>query len=234
MRRPAVLPTVLPAALLAAGLLLTGCSAGDTTKQSADPKQALASAKRQLDTTSGVRIGLHADRLPTGVNGLRDATGVGIHPPAFQGSIKVAVGGVDADAAVVATGGKVYAKLPFTSRYTPINPADYGAPDPARLLARRGGLSSMLTSARDVKRASQVRDGKRVLTRYTATVPGTTISSIIPSARSTASFAAAFTLDDRDRLAKAVLSGPFYPKAKDVTYAVTFGDYGLHRAIKIP
>ena len=93
------------------------------------------------------------------------------------------MGGVNADAAVVATGGKVYAKLPFTSEFTPINPADYGAPDPADLLGRQGGLSSMLTSARDVKEGAQVRDGKRVLTRYTATVPGRTVAAIIPAIR---------------------------------------------------
>lgn len=230
-----LLGTPLLVAVLTAGLLVSGCSGGGaSTKHGSDPRKTLASAKRQLDRTSGVRIGLHTNQLPRGVNGLLDATGVGTHPPAFQGTIKVTVGGVNADAAVVAPGRKVYAKLPFTSKFAPIDPGDYGAPDPARLLARRGGLSSMLTSARDVKQRSQVRDGKRVLTRYTATVPGTTISSIIPSASSTASFDAAFTVDDHDRLAKAVLTGPFFPDAKDVTYSVSFADYGLHRQIKAP
>jgi lipoprotein LprG len=156
-------------ALLGLALAGTGCSQEE--KSGTNPRTVLAAAKRNLDTTSGVRIGLTADSLPSGVNGLLAADGVGTHAPAFTGSIKVTVGGVNADAAVVATGGKVYAKLPFTSKFTPISPADYGAPDPADLLSRTGGLSSMLTSARDVKEGAQVRDGKRVLTRYTATVP---------------------------------------------------------------
>ena len=39
-----------------------------------------------------------------------------------------------ADASVVAVDGVVYAKLPFTTKYTDIKPADYGAPDPADLM----------------------------------------------------------------------------------------------------
>jgi len=218
--------------LLGLGIAGAGCS--QEKKSGTNPRTVLAAAKRHLDTTSGVRLGLKADSLPTGVNGLLAADGVGTHAPAFTGSIKVAVGGVNADAAVVATGGKVYAKLPFTSKFTPINPADYGAPDPADLLGRQGGLSSMLTSARNVKEGAQVRDGKRVLTRYTATVPGRTVAAIIPSARSSAQFDAVFTIDDQQRLAKAVLRGPFYPKADDVRYTVTFDDYGTRRVIRAP
>jgi lipoprotein LprG len=222
----------LLAVLLCLGLVTAGCS--KDTKPRADPKKVLAAAKRNLDTTSGVRIGLKAGSLPTGVNGLLAADGVGTHAPAFRGTIKVSVSGVNADAAVVATAGKVYAKLPFTTSFAVIDPADYGAPDPADLLANQGGLSSMLTSARNVQQGAQVRDGKRVLTRYTATVPGTTMASIIPSARASARFDATFTIDDRNRLAKAVLRGPFYPKADDVRYTVTFDDYGLRRHITAP
>ena len=96
---------------------------------------------------AGVRIGLSTPKLPPSVNGLLAADGVATHDPAFKGTIKVAASGITADADVVAVDGIVYAKLPFTSKFVPIDPADYGAPDPADLMNPDGGLSSLLTAA---------------------------------------------------------------------------------------
>jgi lipoprotein LprG len=221
------------APLVALLLLLAGCSgASDTAERS--PTEVLAAAKKNLDATPGLRIGLATEQLPPSVNGLLSAQGVATHAPAFQGSIKVAASGITADAAVVAVDDVVYAKLPFTSRFVPIEPADYGAPDPAALLKPEGGLSSLLTAATDVTAGKQVRDGKVVLSSFSGTVPGEDVASVIPSADPEATFDATFTVDDRDRLAKAVLNGPFYPDADDVTYTITFDGYGLERDIKAP
>jgi lipoprotein LprG len=221
------------APLVALLLLLAGCSgASDTAERS--PTEVLAAAKKNLDATPGLRIGLATEQLPPSVNGLLSAQGVATHAPAFQGSIKVAASGITADAAVVAVDDVVYAKLPFTSRFVPIEPADYGAPDPAALLKPEGGLSSLLTAATDVTAGKQVRDGKVVLSSFSGTVPGEDVASVIPSADPQATFDATFTVDDRDRLAKAVLNGPFYPDADDVTYTITFDGYGLERDIKAP
>jgi len=223
-------------ALLPLLLLLTSAlgACGGDDKPKEDPTQALAAAKKTLDSTSGVRIGLSTDKLPSSVDGLLTADGVGTHDPAFEGSIKVSASGITADAQVVAVGGVVYGKLPFTTKFTPINPADYGAPDPAKLLSDTGGLSSLLTSARDVQQGQQVREGKVVLTSYSATVPGKAVASVIPSASATETFKAIFTLTDRQELAKAVLTGPFYPKADDVTYTITFDGYGTKKNIIAP
>jgi lipoprotein LprG len=220
-------------ALLVSLTLLAGCSGSDDEAK-VSPTKTLAAAKKNLDATSGVRIGLSTEALPQGVSGLLTATGLGTHDPAFDGKIKVSVSGVTADAAVVAVNGKVFAKLPFTTRFVPIDPGDYGAPDPADLLNDDGGLSSLLTSATDVKRGKQVRAGKAVLTSYSATVPGKAVADVIPSATRSAGFDATFTVSDADRLAKAVLRGPFYPKAKDVTYTITFDDYGIKKNITAP
>jgi lipoprotein LprG len=214
---------------------LAGCSVGSDTR-ALTPRQTLAAAKRHLDATSGLRVGLSTGRLPAGVSGLLTADGIGTHDPAFTGRIKVSADGVTADASVVAVTGKVYAKLPFTTRFVAIDPADYGAPDPARLMNTEGGLSSLLTAATDVTKGDKVRQGKTVLTGYTATEPGSAVAAVIPSASSTADFSATFTVTDRGRLAKAVLTGPFYPRAKgtDVTYTITFDDYGTTKKITAP
>lgn len=223
-------PAVL--AMLVAPVALAGCSGAEEPRL--NPRKTLAAAKRNLDATSGVRIGLSTDTLPQGVDGLLTADGIGTHDPAFDGRIKVSASGVTADAEVVAVTGKVYAKLPFTSRFVPIDPGDYGAPDPADLMSTDGGLSSLLTSATDVERDDEVREGETVLSSYTATVPGTAVAAVIPSASRAESFDATFTVSDAERLGKAVLRGPFYPRAEDVTYTITFDDYGTARKITAP
>jgi lipoprotein LprG len=233
VRPTRTLPALVAALLLVLAPLLASCSSGkDNSSES--PTKVLQQAKGNLDSTSGVRIKLSTKKLPPGVSGLLTADGIGTHAPAFDGDIKVSVSGVVADAAVIATGGNVYAKLPFTTKFAKIDPARFGAPDPSDLMNDEGGLSSLLTSAKDVKKGEDVRDGKRVLTTYTATVPGKAVAAVIPSADSSADFKATFTIDDEDRLAKAVLTGPFYPKADDVTYTIVFSDYGTKKTIKAP
>jgi lipoprotein LprG len=219
---------------LALGLALAGCGGGADGTGGRTPGQRLATAKAALDDTPGVRVALATDELPRGVSGLLDADGVGTHDPAFAGTIKVSAGGITADAEVVAVDGVVHAKLPFTTSFVEIDPADYGAPDPAALMSRTGGLSSLLTAAQDVEEGDQVRNGDAVLSRLTGTVPGTAVATLIPSASPEADFAADFTLDSSDRATRIVLSGPFYPDAPDVTYTVELLEYGVERDITAP
>jgi lipoprotein LprG len=223
----------LAIAALVAPLVLASCS-GASGSPEKTPEEHLAAAKKQLDDTSGVHISLSTDKLPTGVNGLLSADGVGTHDPAFDGSIKVAASGITADADVVAVEGVVYAKLPFTTKFVDIDPADYSAPDPADLMSSEGGLSSLMTAAEGVEAGDEVRDGVVVLTKYTGTVPGGAVAAIIPSASADADFDATFTLDDSDRLDEVVLTGPFYPGADEVTYTVGFDQYGTDKDIQAP
>ena len=235
-RKPALasaVPVLVPVLVLVVLALLGGCSSkGGGSDPS--PTQTLAAAKKNLDATSGLHLTLRTDKLPAGVNGLLSADGDATHDPAFKGTIKVSANGITADAAVVAVGGQVYAKLPFTSRFVPIDPAGYGAPDPADLMATSGGLSSLLTEAEDVQAGKKVRSGKAVLSSFDATVPGQAVAKVIPSAAESADFDATFTVDDQDQLTAATLTGPFYPKADDVTYRITFSDYGAKPTIKKP
>ena len=220
-------------ALLVGPVLLAGCS-GDDATDDLTPEERLAEAKTALDETEGVRIALKTDELPPSVNGLLTADGVGTHAPAFEGDIQVSTSGLTAKAAVIAVDGKVWAVLPFTSDYAEIDPADYSAPDPAALMETEGGLSSLLTAAEGVEEGEQVREGEHVLTEITATLPGEAVSAVIPSAEESAGFDAAFTLDDDNRLSEVTMTGPFYPKADDVTYTVTFSQYGVAKDIQAP
>jgi lipoprotein LprG len=220
-------------AALAAPLALSSCSGADGAPERT-PEETLAAAKTVLDDTTGVHITLATDKLPKGVNGLLSAEGIGTHDPAFEGAIKVASAGITADAEVVAVDGVVFAKLPFTTKFVEVDPADYGAPDPADLMSSEGGLSTLLTSAESVEEGEQVRDGGVVLSKFTGTVPGDVVAAIIPSASPDADFEASFTVDDSDQLDQVVLTGPFYPDADAVTYTVDFDQYGVEKDIAAP
>jgi len=223
----------LTGCVLAAALVLSGCTS-DARENSDSPEEVLAAAKTTLDETSGVRVSLSTEKLPPTVDGILEAEGVGTHDPAFEGDLKVASGGVTADVPVIAAQGKVFAKLPFTTRYVEVDPAAYAAPDPAGLMEPEGGLSSLLTAAEDVEEGRQVRSGEDVLASYQGTVPGEAVASVIPSASADQSFEATFTVDEEDRLREAVLTGPFYPEADDVTYTITFEEYDTSADITLP
>lgn len=219
--------------VLVATLLLGAC-AEDSSDDGATPEKVLAGAKTQLDETSGVSLSLSTAELPDGIDGVLEATGVGTHAPAFDGTLTVLASEVSIDVPVIAVGGVVHAQLPFTDGYVPVNPADYGAPDPAQLMDTEGGVSSWLTAATDVTRGEQTRDGEAVLTSYTGTLPGSAVTEVIPSAEESADFPATFSIDDRGRLVRAEVAGPFYGDAGEVDYTVKLTKYGTERDITAP
>lgn len=223
----------LAACALTASLALSGCS-DDGEASTRGAEEVLAAAKVNLDETSAVHLSLATEDLPATVDGILSAQGVGTHAPAFEGELKVSTGGIAAEVSVVAVDGRVLAKLPFTTDFVEVDPAAYAAPDPAGLMEPEGGLSSLLTAVEDVEEGKQVRSGKDVLSSYTGTVPGETVAAVIPSASRGSGFAARFTVDAEDRLREAVLTGPFYPDADDVTYTIVFDEYDTTADITLP
>ena len=203
-------------ALLAAALLtLTACSgSGDDQSDEPTPEEVMADAKATLDETSGVSITLTAEDLPEGLVAVRRAEGVGTHDPAFDGTLTVVLSGTDFDVPVVAVDGKVYAQIPLTPGWSDVDPGEYGAPDPARLMSTDEGLSSLLTATTSLEAGESVRggeDNREVLTEYTGSVPGDVVDGIIPGA--SGDFDATYTVTDGGELRTARLTGVFYPKS---------------------
>jgi lipoprotein LprG len=216
-------PTVPVLALLCAVsalAVLTGCTGGP---DSGTPlPQRLASAKRSLDNAASIDLTLRAQRLPSSVSGISEATGVVTHAPAFRGTITIAAGGLldGQTVSVVAVEDRVYAQMPFTSSYIQVHPADFNAPDPARLMDARTGLSTLLSTASNLSTAGEEREGDQVLTAVSATVPGDTVAGVFPSASPQQPFDATFWLDGDDRLRRAEVTGPFYGGRPAVTYEI--------------
>jgi lipoprotein LprG len=214
---------------------LTGCSGDDSSAADRSPAQVLAAARRTLDRTSGVEIGLRTDDLPDGVTGVESAAGVGTHAPAFDGKITVVLKGQAFEVPVVAVDDKVWVQLPLTVGWQDIDPAEYGAPDPAALMDPDGGLSTLLSETTGLERGDSVRggeDNKEVLTEYSGTVGEDAVSAIIPTA--SGDFDATYTVSDDDVLRSAELTGVFYPDTDPMTYDVTFDHYGTDKDITAP
>jgi lipoprotein LprG len=233
----------LVATPLLLGLAFAGLSActddskGGGGKDDATPAEVLAAAKKSLDDTSGVQISLSTKDLPSGVKGITSATGTGVHPSAFEGTFKLSVSGLPADADVIAVDGKTYAKNSLLlPDWTEIDPKDYGAPDPAKLMDADGGFSGLLGSATEVKAGDSVRggeDNKEILTEYTGAISSDAVEALIPTAEGEFSFT--YTISDDDELREAVLKGAFYGADEgDVTYTLTLDDYGTEKEITAP
>jgi lipoprotein LprG len=224
----------LIASTLVAPLLLLGACSEDE-EEPTTPEDVLAEAKANLDDTSGVSIALTTEgEIPKGVDALVEADGIGTHAPAFEGDLKVSVNSLEIEVPVVAVDGEVFAQLPFTSSFQPIEPDDYGAPDPADLMDTTAGISSWLTALEDVEEGDETRDGDKVLTTYTGTLPGTAVAEVIPSASPDADFDATFSIDDEGFLDTAEVIGPFYGDAGDVDYVIALDDYGTDEEIDRP
>lgn len=244
------LPHRLAAGVAAAVLSVTGLAAcsgddGGVNKNSqadsdddgeVSPEEVLALAKETFDETSGVQLELSTDDLPDGVDGLVSAIGVATHAPAFEGEATVSLAGAPFNVEpLVAVDGKVYASIPGVPITQEIDPAEYGAPDPAQLMDPEGGISSLLTATEDVEEGETVRGGENneeVLTEYTGTVPGDVVENVIPSAEG--DFDATYTIAENGELRQATLTGVFYPDSDEMTYTVEVDDYGTEKDISKP
>jgi len=126
-------------------------------------------------------------------------------------------------------------QLPLTPGWQDIDPGDYGAPDPARLMSDDAGFSSLLPATTDVQKGDSVRggsDNSEVLTEYTGTVSGDVVKNVIPTA--SGDFDATYTISDDGELREADLTGVFYKDSDSMTYTVTFDDYGTDKDITAP
>lgn len=226
--------SALAVVLAVVSLSVTACS-GDSSDSGPTAAQALAEAKKHLDDTSGVRIGLSTDNLPDGVTGVQNAEGVGTHAPAFDGKITVVLSGQAFEVPVVAVDRKVYVQLPLTPGWQDIDPSDYGAPDPAQLMSPDHGFSALLAHTTDLKKGDSVRGGEKndeVLTEYSGKVGADVVRDVIPTA--SGDFDATYTITDGGELRSAHLTGVFYKDSDPMSYTVTFEDYGTTKDITAP
>ena len=147
-------------------LPLAGCSGGPDES----PTDLLARAKTTLDDTTSVHFTLGTADEPQATTGLLGGEGDLLRPASFQGTLQVLVAGAAVDVEVVSVDGTVYAKLPFTSGFTVVDPADFGIGDPAALLDPDEGISQFLSSVEDPEMGEERRVDGEVVREVTGRV----------------------------------------------------------------
>ncbi|GAB3666299.1 hypothetical protein GCM10027596_33640 [Nocardioides korecus] len=222
------------AALVACLLVLAGCGGSATKDAGPSPAAVMAKAKKQFDAARSVQVALSTTSVPTSGNGVLAATGTVTRAPAFQGDVKVVLSGLTATVPITSVGGKVYARLPLQTKFSVIDPKEYGAPDPAQFADSKVGLSSLLTKIQGLARGKQVRSAGSVLTTYTGQLPGSAVKQIIPSADAGQKYATVVGVDSSGHAQTVKITGPFFSGGGDVTYNATFSGYDKPVTVTAP
>ena len=206
-------------------MMIAGCGGGEKKADEPSPAEVIATAKQHFDDASSVHIALSTESTPSSGNAVLAATGDVTHDPAFEGDVKVLLGGLTATVPVTSTGGKVYAKMPFQTGFQVIDPGDYGAPDPADFADPEDGLAGLLAKMEGLKKGKEKRSADEILTSYTGTIPGAAVKKIIPSAVAKETYETVVGIDEEGYASTVKVTGPFFSGGDDVTYDVKFSEY---------
>lgn len=175
------------------------------------------------------------DDLPEGIDALQKAEGVATDAPAFEGDLTVVLTGQAFGVPVIAVDDIVYVQIPLTPGWTDVDPAEYGAPDPAGFLSPDDGFAAILEAATGLEKGDSIRggvDNNEILTTYSGSVAGEVVDRVIPGASGDFDLTAQIT--DDDELREMSLTGVFYASSPANTYTVGFDDYGTTRDIQAP
>lgn len=211
-----------------------GDQAGPTRQAELGPAQRLSAAKAKVDDAASVHLKLTSANVPKGARGLVSADGWGKHPPAFKGTFKVALQGVQADAEITAIGSDVWAKLPLVPGTSKINPADFGFPNPADLFAPATGITTLLPATTDPKAGEKKRQGSEIVTPISGTIPGQKVVDLLKFGDATGTYQATYALTDSQELRSVELVGPFFGAGASTTYTLTLDQYGVPTTIEKP
>ena len=192
-------------------------------------------AKKKFDDASSVHINLSTKSTPSEGNGVLAATRRPDprHRPS-KGDVKVVLNGLTATVPITSVDGKVYAKLPLQTKYTVIDPAEYGAPDPGAFADPDTGMSSLLTQLDDLQKQGESRSGDQILTTYTGTLPGKAVKEIIPSAAADQTYETSVGVDEKGYARTVKITGTFFAGNDDVTYNLKLSDYDAGVKISAP
>ena len=204
------------AAAVVVALFTAGCSGDEPGAQARQqtPAERLAAARSQLEKSPSVSFTLESEGLPGKAVGVSGAKGTGrFDPPSFQGTLNATVNGVTGSVDVIAVEDDVFMKF-FTPDYNPIDPADYGAPNPAALFDTETGITSLVGQTQGLASGERARDGADVVDTLTGTLPGSAVADllVIGDRASTYDVRYGITVPGGE-LRTVVLEGPFWPGA---------------------
>ncbi len=204
-------------------LAMVGCSGGSssgTKTVTVSPGEQLATARANLEKSAAVTFTLESTGLPGKAVGVSGAKGTGVFdPPSFKGTLNATISGVTGTVEVIAVEQDVYMKF-FTPGYNKIDPATYGAPNPAQLFNTQTGVTSLIPRTTNPVQAAKQRDGSDVLQTFTGTVPGDAVADLFVIGDRSGTFDVTYGVTEGTKeLRTVVLKGPFYA-GSTATYTV--------------
>jgi lipoprotein LprG len=231
MKQRRTVVALLSLALFAAPAL-TACGSDEPEESASD---LLSRAKTTLDDAASAHFVLDSEGAPESGTLLVGGEGDIARPASFEGTLKVRALGSTLDLAVVSVDGTVYAKLPFTSAFSVVDPADFGFGDPGALLDPETGISQLLGSAESATLGEERRVDGEVVREVTAELPGDLVEQILTSQDPSTPVQARFSIaTETGELRRAELTGPFFTAGDDATFTLELSDFGADVEITAP
>lgn len=224
--------TLLSAGALALVLLMTGCGGGSGGQAA---QERLDAAQAKIESAEAITIDLTSTEVPSNVDGVQAATGVGVIDGdliKFEGEFQGRVSGMTATVSILAIGDETYMKL-FTPSYEPVDLSTLGVPNPTAFFAADTGLASILAATTEVATGGEVREGSEVLTEITGQLPGEKVKSLLNLGGPGRVFEVRYGLTENDELRKAVVTGEFW-EGTESSYTLLLTDYGKVVPIESP
>ena len=207
---------MVAAVAAAVALGASACTGGEEQAKAKGqtPAELLSSARAKLESSPSVSFTLESANLPGKAVGISGAKGTGrFTPPSFKGTLNATINGATGTVDVIAVEKQVWMKF-FTPGYNPIDPADYGAPNPAQLFDTKTGITSLVDRTQGVQKEGTVRDGADVLATVKGSLPGSAVADLLVVGDRKATFDVSYGITDRGgELRRVVLTGPFYQGA---------------------
>jgi lipoprotein LprG len=221
--------------LIAAGvaaLVATAC--GGSSAPKVDPQTLLQRAKATVDAAPSAHFTVTSQNVTGSGTDITGGQGDLARPDSLQGSFTVKINGFNASVKVVSKGGVFEAQLPFQTKYTRTNPANFGLTDPAQLLNPSNGLSNLLTVGTGAKSSGQERIAGELLDEVTTTVPGSSIP-VLPDANPSQPVTLVAAIDPKTfQVRQITLTGPFTSATSNSTFVVALTNYGEAVTITLP
>jgi hypothetical protein len=214
---------------------LVGCSGQSSSAGSSDSAALLTAARTTLAATDTVHFTLTSSDVPAGGTRLVSGEGVIARPKQFQGTLAITLNGSQISVDLISTGGKVYAKLPFSSGFQVANPADFGLSDPATLIDANTGIARMFGELTGVTDQGSQRIGDDVVTELDGALPGSVVGDLLTSADPAQPVQTElYVTKSGHQLRRVVLTGPFFVKGKNSTFNLLLDKYGEPVTITAP
>lgn len=232
MEHVSITPRTARAIATAAALLLGLSSCGGTPP---DPASLLRQAKAAVDAADSVHFKLTSTNAKGGGALITGGEGDMRRPSGFAGTLDVSISGLAVGVQIVSYNGTFYVKLPTDSIFSTANPSDYGFGDPAKLLDRDSGLSSLLVLCKSTTLADSDRYNNEELDEVTCSLPGAQVGELLTTADPSKQVSARFGISPSShQLRRVVLNGPFFSATAMSTFTVVLDDYGENVTVTPP